>query len=322
MTRIGVTFDAGSEDERLHVTNSLEGLGEIVPMAADDSLPGALQQHRPDIVFNLARGRGVYARRFQVPAFLEFFSIPYSGSDALANASCVDRTRMKQVLAYHGIPSAGYTVASTLPDLATFARRSFPVAIRRARGISSCFALMLAHDFDELESIASELFAASSEPIVVEHFLPGDSFACAVLGNGADSAMLPIVSVGADEFAPASSRTDECPARISHGLAEDIESIAVRTYRALHCRDLARIDIRLDHVGVPNVCAVDPLPSFAPGEEGGLVHSAAHAAGIENGELIQRCLLLAAERSDLSLPGMPSFAPVHRRTPPGGMRIR
>ena len=321
-TRIGLTFDTESDEERVLTAHALEAIGDVLFLEANDSLPAQLQLQRPDIVLNLARGGDAPARRLHVPSFLEYFDIPYIGSDAVTHAMCVERPRMKQALAYHGIRSAGFTVVDSLSQLAPFAHRTFPVAIRRARGVSSCFALLLAHDFDELESIASELLSASTESILVEPFLAGESFACTILGNGDDAVSLPIVRVANDDLVPPASRRHECPARISDGLAEDIETIAIRAFFALNCRDVARVDIRLDDRGVPNVCAVDPLPSFAPGSAGGVVLPASRAAGLDDDEMVQRCLLLAADRVGLDVPKAPVFSRLFRRTPPGGTRVR
>ena len=52
----------------------------------------------------LSRGRVLVRellplRRLHVPAFLEYFAIPYSGSDVVTHATCVARARMKAALA-------------------------------------------------------------------------------------------------------------------------------------------------------------------------------------------------------------------------------
>ena len=40
-----------------------------------------------------------------MPAFCEFWGIPYTGSDPLTLAICLDKGRAKEILAYHGIPT-------------------------------------------------------------------------------------------------------------------------------------------------------------------------------------------------------------------------
>ena len=108
---------------------------------------------------------------------------------------------------------------------------------------------------------------------------------------------------------------------MSDGMMEDMESIVFRAYHALGCRDWARVDVRMDDAGFPNVCGVDPIPSLATVGDA-IVVTAARAAGIGDDELVQRCLLIAAERVRVDMPSAPSFTRLPRRTPPGGMRIR
>lgn len=318
--RIGVTFDAGPNEERVLIERALASMGEVTFLPADDHLPVKLEADRPDIVLNLTRGADALERRLHVPAFLEYYAIPFSGSDSVTHATCVARGRMKAALAAHGVPTASYAVIDSLEQLAPYARRAFPFAIRRDRGVSSCFATLIAHDFDELESIVAELLDASSEPIMIERFLPGESFSCGILGNGASATMLPAVSVPNDPFAASPSGSAGLPLSMD-GLAEEVEAIALRAFQALGCRDLARVDIRLSDTGVPNVCAVDPIPALAVEGERALL-TAARAAGLGDEELVQRCLLLAAERVGLRMPTAPSLARLARRTPSAGARMR
>ncbi|HET8713705.1 MAG TPA: hypothetical protein VFM23_08510, partial [Gemmatimonadales bacterium] len=54
--------------------------------------------------------------------------------------------------------------------------------------------------------------------------------------------------------------------------------------------------------GVPNVVEVNPLPGILPNPaDNSCFPKAARAAGMSYDELIQRCLLLAAERQGVSL---------------------
>ena len=51
-------------------------------------------------------------REAHVPALCEFWGVPYTGSDPLTLAICLDKGRTKEILAYHGIPTAEFTVAA------------------------------------------------------------------------------------------------------------------------------------------------------------------------------------------------------------------
>jgi len=76
----------------------------------------------------------------------------------------------------------------------------------------------------------------------------------------------------------------------------------LRAYRVLGCRDWSRIDVRLDADGVPNIVEVNPLPGILPDPaDNSCLPKAARAAGLSYDELIQSCLMHAAERCGVSL---------------------
>jgi D-alanine-D-alanine ligase len=94
----------------------------------------------------------------------------------------------------------------------------------------------------------------------------------------------------------------ECPAPISDALRGAIERVVLRAYRVLGCRDWSRIDVRLDADGVPNIVEVNPLPGILPDpSDNSCLPKAARAAGMSYDELIQACLLHAAERCGVSM---------------------
>ncbi|HEY5219532.1 MAG TPA: hypothetical protein VIJ16_06975, partial [Gemmatimonadaceae bacterium] len=68
------------------------------------------------------------------------------------------------------------------------------------------------------------------------------------------------------------------------------------------CRDWSRIDVRLDAAGIPNIIEVNPLPGILPDPaDNSCLPKAARAAGLSYNQLIQACLLHAAERQGVSL---------------------
>jgi D-alanine-D-alanine ligase len=94
----------------------------------------------------------------------------------------------------------------------------------------------------------------------------------------------------------------QCPARITRELQASIERVTLDAFRVLGCRDWARIDVRLDAAGVPNVLEVNPLPGILPDPaDNSCLPKAARAAGIGYEELIQSCLKYAAARQGVDL---------------------
>jgi D-alanine-D-alanine ligase len=57
----------------------------------------------------------------------------------------------------------------------------------------------------------------------------------------------------------------DAPAKVDDALREELCEIARRSYIALGCRDVARVDLRLDHHGRVNFIECNPLPGLTPG---------------------------------------------------------
>src|SRR5687768_16433688 len=93
------------------VANALAALGDVIRLEADADFPQNLRDARPDIVFNIAEGLHGVNREAHVPAICEFYGIPYSASDPFTLSLCLDKAKTKEVLAYHGVPTAAFTVA-------------------------------------------------------------------------------------------------------------------------------------------------------------------------------------------------------------------
>ena len=56
----------------------------------------------------------------------------------------------------------------------------------------------------------------------------------------------------------------QCPARMDEKLSRSCRVVAANACRALGCRDVARVDLRLDDQGTPWVIEVNPLPGLIP----------------------------------------------------------
>jgi D-alanine-D-alanine ligase len=78
--------------------------------------------------------------------------------------------------------------------------------------------------------------------------------------------------------------------------------VALLAYRALRCRDWARIDLRCDAAGAPHVLEVNPLPGIHPDPAmNSSLPCAARAAGLGYRELILGVLRAGAARHGLSI---------------------
>jgi D-alanine-D-alanine ligase len=270
-------------------------------------------------------------RESHVPAICEFLGVPYSGSDPSTLSLCLDKARAKEILSYHRVPTAPFLLVESPRDLDRLLSGALPLSPPSeimplfvkpvhegsSKGITEKNFVRTA---DELEAQVLFLLETYEQPVLVEEFLPGAEFTCGVLGNGPTARVLPIVGMNFRALPPGAvpiygyeakwiwDQPDNpleifaCPAPITESLRSAIERVALRAYRVLGCRDWSRIDVRLDADGVPNIVEVNPLPGILPNPaDNSCLPKAARAAGISYDELIQACLLHAAERCGVSV---------------------
>jgi D-alanine-D-alanine ligase len=81
----------------------------------------------------------------------------------------------------------------------------------------------------------------------------------------------------------------ECPAKLTDAEQKAIEKIARATFWALDCRDVARVDMRMDADGRIYVLEVNPLPGLTPGYSDLVL--IAQAAGMEYDQLIAEIMV-------------------------------
>jgi D-alanine-D-alanine ligase len=333
-----------SEETIAAVERALSAHGEVIRLEANEDFPERLRRERPDIVFNIAEGWRGANREAHVPAICEFFGIPYSGSDPFALSLCLDKARTKDWLSYHAVRTAPFVLLHDVAELkslyggkkswnggksaSSFLGRSLgsahspglfakPVHEGSSKGITE---RNFCRTREELEAQVVFLLQRYDQPVLVEEYLPGAEFTCAILGNGDDARVLPIVGMNFDALPEGALpvygfeakwlwdtpehplEMFECPARIDEALASEIERVALRAYHVLGCRDWSRIDVRLDAMGEPNVVEVNPLPGILPNpEDNSCFPKAARVAGMSYDQLIQRCLCAAAVREGVVL---------------------
>jgi D-alanine-D-alanine ligase len=288
---------------------------EVVLLEAVEDIYQKLQQARPDIVFNMAEGSFGPCREGHVPSILEYLGIPYTASDPLTLNLCLDKARAKEVLSFHGLPTARFRVVTEKSF--SFNSLHYPMLVKPLFEGSSIGIRndSLVYTRREMRDRVCWVLDRFHEPALVEEFLPGREFTVAILGNGDEARVLPIVEIRFDSLPPGVNpiysyeakwiwdtsaqplEIFECPARLKPELQAEIERICLAAYRLLRCRDWCRIDVRLDAGGRPHILELNPLPGILPRpEDNSCFPKAARAAGIPYNELILTVLDCACRR--------------------------
>ena len=210
----------------------------------------------------------------------------YTGSDATGSALALDKARAKAAVAAVGVPVARGAVWEPFdppPEI------SLPAIAKPLLGGSSV-------GLHHVRERADLLAARSSEPLLLEEYLPGREFTVSVL----EGKTLPAVEIIPDggvydyehKYTPGATR-ELCPAPIDAALAERLDALALSAFRALGLRDLARIDFKLNAQGEPCFLEANTLPGLTATS---LLPLAAKTAGIPFPSLCDRLAALAAKR--------------------------
>ncbi len=304
----GEVMEFDSRETVAALAASLAALGHRVErLGRGTELAGRLAAgERWDLVFNIAEGASGRSREAQVPALCELFAQPYTFSDPLTCAITLDKPLAKRVVRDCGLPTAPFAVIEDETQIAAV-ELPLPLFVKPAaegssKGIS---ARSKVGSREELAATAAELLAAYRQPLLVEPFLPGRELTVGVIGNGAATRTVGIMEVvfvaGEDRDAyTALNKGADFAARVSYRLLDGeplgkrAREIAFGAYRALGCRDAARIDLRCDAGGEPQFLEANPLPGLNP--ESGDLPIMARLAGVSHPELLGWIVEAASER--------------------------
>ncbi len=331
----GVPPDAYADFDHIetidHIREAVETDGHqsfFIP--ADENLPFALRELKPDICFNIAEGLGGDAREAQVPGLLEMMRIPYTGSRVLTNAISLDKTLTKRIWRDRRLPVAPFQEflvgdEALRPDL------NFPLFVKPSReGTGMGVDLhAIVDDEYELRERVRYVIDRYNQPALVETFLPGREFTVGILGR-ADAKLFgrhpewyekdgfhrfPILELDSSRSvtpnvysleAKSKSVGEEgapgylCPAEVEPELARKLQHMAWRAHFLLGALDVSRTDMRLDAQGNIRLLEINTLPGLTPGYSDLCLQAAAE--GISYVDLILEILYLAAGRWGLIPP--------------------
>lgn len=309
---LNAEFD--SEMTRDLVKSAIEAAGHKVILIGNvKNLLKMLPDLKVDIIFNICEGLGSRNREAQVPIILEMYDIPYVGSDGLTMSLALDKILTKKVISTEGIPTPRYIGIDKLDDLVNLDHMRFPMIVKlRNEGTSKGLANeSVVHSNKELEARAMYLFTRyNNPPLIAEELISGTEFTVPIIGNS-HLEVLPLVQVSLngkidlgemiytfDRVSSDDTALDYiCPAKIDKQLEGKLIDLAVRTYRAVDCRDFGRVDFRVDRDSNPYVLEINPLPSLMSED---VFNLAPYVVGSDYNGAVKKIIDAALERYGLN----------------------
>jgi D-alanine-D-alanine ligase len=263
------------------IASVLQSLGHsITRLSGGRRFIENILQSDVDFVFNIAEGRGTYrSREAQIPALLEMLDIPYSGSDPQCLALCLDKPLTKRIVQTAGIRTPRWQLITNKKELCELCRDSFPLpAFVKPAFEGSSKGVRLngrVETNEQMEKVTSALLEQYRQPVMVEEFIPGDEVTVGMVGNSPPQiiGMMRILPRKKSDYFIYSLEVKrdwqnqveyECPAQLKARILHKLADFSLKAFESLGCRDVARIDFKLDRQGMPYFLEINPLPGLNP----------------------------------------------------------
>ena len=262
-----------------------------------------------DVAFALLHGP--YGEDGTIQGLFEMMGTRYVGAGVLASAVGMDKQVMKLVLSASGLPVGPFVsipparwAADRTACLEAVAALGMPVFVKPARGGSS-LGISRVDRPEDLVAAVEEAQRFDPKVIVEEGFVEARELECGVLGaldgGRPEASQVAEIRVHTEsgfydfdaKYLPEEQVDLDVPADVDDEIAEEVRRLAVRTFDAVGCEGLARVDVFVTRDRRVYVNEINTMPGFT-------AHSMFPrmwaAAGMTYPELVDRLLMLALER--------------------------
>src|ERR1700686_3017283 len=262
-----------------------------------------------DVIFPVLHG--TFGEDGTIQGLLELADIPYVGAGVLGSAAGMDKDIMKSLFIAAGIPivkhvtilrSAWEKDPKRVQKLME-TKLTYPVFVKPAN-LGSSVGISKAHNRKELGPAIEEA-AKFDRKIVIEQGVGGKKhkareIECSVLGNDEPAASVPGEIVPVKEFYDYNAKyLDEgseliIPAKLTKTETKRVQELAVRSFKAVDCSGLARVDFLMDpQTRKIYLNEINTMPGFTAIS---MYPKLWAASGLAYADLIDRLIQLGIER--------------------------
>ena len=238
-----------------------------------------------DKAFIVLHGRG--GEDGYIQSLLDKRKIPFTGSGVEASNLCMNKAHTKDVWLKHELPLSPSIVATQGKPIDPI---DFPLpwAVKPTMEGSS-IGITKVENKNELDT-ALELAWQYNNEALIEHWIEGDEYTVAILGNQA----LPSIKIMSDhdfydyDSKYFSNKTEYlCPSDLSEQQEKNIRTIAMKAFNLTGASGWSRVDFILDKDKNPYLLEINTVPGMTSHS---LVPMAAKAAGMNFEQLVLKIL--------------------------------
>ena len=238
-----------------------------------------------DKAFIVLHGRG--GEDGYIQSLLDKRKVPFTGSGVESSNLCMNKAHTKDVWLKHELPLSPSIVATQGKPIDPI---DFPLpwAVKPTMEGSS-IGITKVENKNELDT-ALELAWQYNDEALIEHWIEGDEYTVAILGNQA----LPSIKIISDhdfydyDSKYFSNKTEYlCPSDLSEQQEKNIRTIAMKAFNLTGASDWGRVDFILDKNKNPYLLEINTVPGMTSHS---LVPMAAKAAGMNFEQLVLKIL--------------------------------
>ncbi|HEY1992205.1 MAG TPA: D-alanine--D-alanine ligase [Gammaproteobacteria bacterium] len=296
------TFLLNHTDPKRIALNKAASAGVALVPQSEGRLTGldsAGLDRRVDVVFPILHGP--LGEDGAVQGLLKLANVPFVGAGVLGSAVGMDKDVMKRLLRDAGIPVPKFLVfgRGQQPDFAAVSKAlGLPVFVKPAN-LGSSVGISKAKDEAGFHRAVAMAFRYDTK-IIIEENVQAREIECAVLGNGTPQASVPGEIIPTHEFYSYEAKyldengaRLEIPAKLDAATVKRVQEMAVRTFQALNCEGMGRVDFFLTPDAKLYVNEINTIPGFT---KISMYPKLWEASGIGYTQLISKLIEFAMER--------------------------
>lgn len=267
------------------IIKHLKNIGfDLLLIESDMGAEKILESEKENIGFVLNYSEVVLGSdpKIYMAEILEKVGLPFSGCDNATQRLIIDKGRMKKVLIDKNVSTLLYQIIKNVGE-GLDSKLKFPVIVKPiAQGSSAGITnKSVVQNNEELQTQVKFVIDTFQEPALIEPFIEGREFSVGMLGNPPE--LFPIIEPKHEKLPKGFYHIDSlevkwefeeelgedyftCPADVNDDLKGKIDKLCKDAWNALHIRDFARMDLRMDTSGNLYILDVNSPPGLIPPE--------------------------------------------------------
>ncbi len=244
-----------------------EKLGDIVSLqfSKPTMICSENKTKKIDVAFPILHG--YLGEDGAIQGMLKVADIPFVGADVLSSAMCMDKHITKTIASSHNIPTSKYIAVN---KNSTFDLNSlnYPVFVK-PNNAGSSVGISKVKSKDNLKKAIAEALKYDSL-VLIEECVEGQECEIALLGNEdvKASSVGEIIPRGHEFYSYEAKYLDKqgadliIPANLSQDTENKIKECAIKVYKLLNCRGMARVDFFIKKNGDVVFNEINTIPGF------------------------------------------------------------